>query len=76
MIFWYFPPDYWKFMDFSERVNFRIMKEFSEAGIEFAFPTTTTILEQPDGQSPSVLPWIIREFRRKVVPDGVVFEQL
>jgi small-conductance mechanosensitive channel len=51
MLFWYFPPDYWKFMEFSERVNFRIMKEFSEAGIEFAFPTTTTVLEQPDGQS-------------------------
>lgn len=51
MIYWYSPPDYWKFMAFSETVNLRIMKEFNREGIEFAFPTMTTILEQADGQS-------------------------
>ncbi|MDA3809914.1 MAG: mechanosensitive ion channel family protein [Spirochaetaceae bacterium] len=51
MIYWYAPPDYWKFMSFSENVNLQIMKEFSAENIEFAFPTTTTFLEQADGQS-------------------------
>lgn len=51
VIYWYSPPDYWKFMAFSEGVNLRIMREFNREGIKFAFPSTTTYLEQPDGQS-------------------------
>lgn len=46
--YWYSPPDYWKFMEFSEKVNFRIMRAFEAEGIEFAFPTTTTYLAQDD----------------------------
>jgi MscS family membrane protein len=49
MIYWYAPPDYWNFMTFSEKVNFEIMKQFNKEGIEFAFPTVTTYLEQPEG---------------------------
>ncbi len=41
VLYWYHPPDYWKFMDFSQQVNFEIIKQFNEAGIEFAFPTQT-----------------------------------
>lgn len=41
VIYWYFPPDYWQFMEFSERVNQAILAKFNEAGIEFAFPTQT-----------------------------------
>jgi len=48
VIYWYFPPDYWKFMEFSEKVNFRIMRAFEAEGIEFAFPTTTAYLAQDD----------------------------
>lgn len=51
VLYWYSPPDYWKFMEFSEGVNLRIMKEFNREGVKFAFPSTTTYLEQPDGQS-------------------------
>ncbi len=46
MIYWYFPPDYWGFMAFSETVNLKIMRAFEAEGIEFAFPTTTTYLAQ------------------------------
>lgn len=35
-------------MEFSEKVNFRIMRAFEAEGIEFAFPTTTTYLAQDD----------------------------
>jgi MscS family membrane protein len=46
MIYWYFPADYWAFIDLSERVNLAIMRAFDAEGIEFAFPTTTTYLAQ------------------------------
>jgi MscS family membrane protein len=48
MIYWYFPPNYWDFLAFNERVNLQIMKAFEAEGIEFAFPTTTTYLAQDD----------------------------
>jgi MscS family membrane protein len=40
-IYWYHPPEYWQYMDFSQKVNFEIIKQFNEAGIDFAFPTQT-----------------------------------
>lgn len=39
--YWYHPPDYWQYMQFTERVNFEILRRFNEEGIEFAFPTQT-----------------------------------
>jgi small-conductance mechanosensitive channel len=54
IIYWYFPPDYWNFMDFSERVNMKIMRAFEAEGIEFAFPTTTTYLAQDDRRPLSI----------------------
>lgn len=46
VIYWYFPDDYWKYMEFSEKVNMRILRAFEAEGIEFAFPTTTAFLAQ------------------------------
>ncbi len=51
MIYWYFPPNYWDFLAFNERVNMQIMRAFEAEGIEFAFPTTTTYLAQDDRRS-------------------------
>ena len=48
MIYWYFPPNYWDFIDFSQRMNLQIMRSFEAEGIEFAFPTTTTYLAQDE----------------------------
>jgi small-conductance mechanosensitive channel len=48
MVYWYFPPDYWAYLEFSQRVNMEIMRRFEEEGIEFAFPTTTTYLAHDD----------------------------
>jgi MscS family membrane protein len=39
--YWYHPADYWKYMDFSERVNAEILARFNAEGINFAFPTQT-----------------------------------
>lgn len=44
MIYWYHPPDYWKYMQFSELVNQQILKRFNAEGIDFAFPTQTIYL--------------------------------
>jgi MscS family membrane protein len=48
MIYWYFPPDYKAYLNFTERVNLEMMRRFEAEGIEFAFPTTTTYLAQDD----------------------------
>ena len=44
VIYWYHPPDYWKFCEFNERINFAILTRFNAEGIEFAFPTQTLFL--------------------------------
>lgn len=46
MMYWYHPPNYWDYCNFTERVNLRIMRAFEAEGIEFAFPTSTTYLAQ------------------------------
>ena len=39
--YWFHPPDYWKYMDFTQHVNKEVFKRFNEEGIDFAFPTQT-----------------------------------
>ena len=41
VIYWYHPPNYWDFMDFTERFNKEVFRRFNEEGIDFAFPTQT-----------------------------------
>lgn len=47
-IYWYHPPAYWDYMEYSEWVNMEILKRFNEAGIDFAFPTQTLHLAGDD----------------------------
>jgi len=44
VMYWYHPPDYGKYMDFSEKFNKDVFRRFNEEGIEFAFPTQTVYL--------------------------------
>ena len=44
VLYWYHPPDYWAYMDFSQKLNLEIVRRFNGAGIEFAFPTQTIYL--------------------------------
>jgi len=55
MFYWYQPPDYWAFSEFSERVNLEIIRRFAEAGIALAPPTSRTQLADESGQ-PLALP--------------------
>jgi MscS family membrane protein len=56
MMYWYEPPDYWAFSDFSERVNLEIIRRFAEAGIEVALPTSRTQLADESGQPLALSP--------------------
>jgi small-conductance mechanosensitive channel len=38
-VFYVLSPDYNVYMDLQQSINFRLMEEFQEAGIEFAYPT-------------------------------------
>jgi MscS family membrane protein len=40
-LYWYHPPDYWAYMEFSEKVNMEILRRFNAEGIDFAFRTQT-----------------------------------
>ena len=44
MIYWFHPPDYWRYMELTERINLEILERFNAEGIDFAFPTQTVYL--------------------------------
>ena len=46
--YWYHPPEYWRYLKFSQWVNLEIAREFKREGIAFAFPTTTAYMRQED----------------------------
>jgi MscS family membrane protein len=48
MSYWVKPPDYWKFQEVNERVNFEIMKRFEAEKIEFAFPSQTLYMKKDE----------------------------
>ena len=54
VLYWYHPADYWDFLEFSQEVNLRIVRESNNEGIKFAFPTSTTYLTQDDGDNLNV----------------------
>ena len=44
VLYWFFPPNYWDYMDHAQRFNLRLFEEYERVGIEFAFPTQTLFL--------------------------------
>lgn len=46
IFYWYHSSDYWEYMDFSDKLNFQILRRFNEAGLEFAFPTQTLYIAE------------------------------
>ena len=49
-IYWFHPPAYWDFCDFSERLNLEIVERFGAAGIRFALPAQRLFLESDSNQ--------------------------
>lgn len=50
----YEPPDYWGALEFDTEVNLQILERFNDAGIDFAFPTQTTVLTSDPDQPPQL----------------------
>lgn len=50
MRYWYHPAKRWEARAFAQKVNLKIMEEFKNEGIKFAFPTLTTYLAQEENQ--------------------------
>lgn len=48
VVYWIQNPDYNIYMDIQQAINLDIIKQFSEAGIDFAYPTQTLMM-QPSG---------------------------
>lgn len=41
VLYWVHPPDYWLFLEHSQKFNLKLIRAYEQAGIEFAFPTQT-----------------------------------
>ncbi len=52
VIYWYHPPDIWKFYAFSEKLNFEIFSAFEDNGIQFSLPFRHTYWKEDDKQGP------------------------
>ncbi len=44
VLYWYHPPDFFAYLEFTEKFNKEVFRRFNEEGIEFAFPTQTLYL--------------------------------
>ncbi|MDD5505581.1 MAG: mechanosensitive ion channel family protein [Candidatus Omnitrophica bacterium] len=47
VVYFVLSPDYNKYMDIQQEINFAIKAEFGKRGIEFAYPTQTLYLQKP-----------------------------
>ena len=46
VVYWIQDPDYTIYMDIQQAINLDMFKQFSEAGIEFAYPTQTLMMQR------------------------------
>ena len=44
--YWFTPPQWWDYLQFTHDFNMELLSKFNEAGIEFAFPTQTLYVKQ------------------------------
>ena len=47
VVYWIQDPDYTMYMDIQQAINLDLLQQFSEAGIEFAYPTQTLMMQLP-----------------------------
>ena len=50
VVYWVNNPDYTVYMDIQQAINLDIHRQFSEAGIEFAYPTQTLFMQSATAQ--------------------------
>jgi small-conductance mechanosensitive channel len=49
-VYYVMDPDYIKYMDIQQSINYELYDEFSKRGIEFAYPTQTLYIEKADSR--------------------------
>jgi len=50
IVYYVVGPDYNKYMDIQQKINFAIKEEFEKRGVEFAFPTQTLYVNKTDSK--------------------------
>jgi len=48
IVYYVLGPDYNKYMDVQQEINFRLKEEFGKRGIEFAYPTQTLYIDKAE----------------------------
>lgn len=56
VVYWMLKPDYNHYMDTQQTINLELVKAFAEAGIDFAYPTRTLIVDGPVAVEPATAP--------------------
>ena len=56
LVYWVLSPDYTKYMDVQERINFGIFRAFEGESIEFAFPSRTLYIPGAQGVKGAMTP--------------------
>ena len=51
-IYWYSPPDHWKFKAFGDKLNLEISRAFTAAGIQFSLPLRHSYWKHDAEQGP------------------------
>ena len=51
-MYWYSPPDLWRYYAFSEKVNLEIFAAFEQHGIQFSLPMRHTYWKHDNQQGP------------------------
>jgi MscS family membrane protein len=46
IFYWYHPPNYWDFLEFSEKINVKICRAFEEQEVSFTMPTRITYTDR------------------------------
>lgn len=49
--YWYAPPEWWDYLEFTHDFNMELLRRFNEEGIEFAFPTQTLYVKKDESES-------------------------
>ncbi|MDP0499075.1 MAG: mechanosensitive ion channel family protein [Verrucomicrobiota bacterium JB022] len=54
VIYWFAPPAYWDYMEYTDWLNTEVIRRFNDAGIDFAFPSQTLYLAGDDNRPISI----------------------
>ncbi len=49
--YWFAPPEWWDYLDFTHDFNMELLRRFNEEAIEFAFPTQTLYLKKDESEN-------------------------